>query len=315
MIKIYGLLHLNSREYSAVNVKVLSFKDQLLVYIKNALALKNSLQARNIEFTLLTNSKVAIDEQIISLQATLDVVEIPFITDVPSGVRFFSAHFKVDAFRYLATLSENYVGLCDLDMVCLNNIPLVLKNIIESSTPIFYDISDQVIPVFGHEVLVKDLSVLTGLKSEGRWAGGEMIAGPPNFFAELVKVINDIWPIYENNVHKLHHVGDEAVVSAALEIMRKNGHYISDAGSLGIVGRFWSGTVQHQQRPFSYFFNRCFILHLPSDKRFLSRIKYDAFLKQKIFLRSYSWHLIKMQPRRLLGNFSNWYRHRTKRVI
>lgn len=310
-MRVYGLLHLSPHEYSAVNVKVKSFKDQLSIYIKNSIALKKSLQTQNIEFTLLTNNKAAIDEQIISSQMILDVVEIPFITDVPPGVRFFSAHFKVDVFRYFSTLSEKYVGLFDLDMICVNKIPSGLKNIIESSTPIFYDISDQVIPVFGQDVIVKDLSLLTGLKSEGRWSGGEMIAGPPTFFAQLVKVIDSIWPTYANNVHKLHHVGDEAVVSAALEIMRTNGHYMGDAGSLGIVGRFWSGAVQHSQRNFSYF-KKCFVLHLPSDKRFLSKIKEDVLFNPKKFLRLYYWHLIKMQPRRFFGNLSILYRNRKK---
>lgn len=312
-MKIYGLLHLQSDENSAVNIKVADFRDQVYVYIGNALALKNSLRVHGINFTLLTNRKSIIDERLAMRGAKLDVVEIPFSTDVPSGLKFYSAHFKIDAFRYLARLADNYVGLCDLDMVCINSIPSGLKNIFESSIPVFYDISDQVIPVFGHEVLVQDLSLLTGLKSEGRWAGGEMIAGPPTFFAELVKVINDIWPKYVNNVHKLHHVGDEAVVSAALEIMRKNGHYISDAGSLGIVGRFWSGAAQHPQRPFKYF-NKCFILHLPSDKRFLSKIGEDIFSVPDSFLKTYSWQLIKMQPRRLLGNLLNRYRHLKRRV-
>ena len=53
--------------------------------------------------------------------------------------------------------------------------------------------------------------------------------------------------------------------------------YIADAGTLGIIGRYWSVNVLHPQKPFDYYKN-CFLLHLPADKRFLSD---SAYLRQE----------------------------------
>ena len=270
-INFYGLLHLEEGEHSAINVPVIGFCDQITLYLDCAINLSNSLRARGIEFTLLTNKKDVLEEILQSEKKNLQVKEIPFTTRVPHGTKFYSGHFKLDAFRYFSTLNEGYVGLCDLDMVCINDFPQCFSNNILQKIPMCYDISDQVIPAYGHEVIIRDLGLIEGLESEGRWSGGEFISGTPEFFLTLAKKIDNLYENYINNLEKFHHNGDEAFVSAALETMRKNGTYIADAGTLGIVGRFWSGRTLHLQKPFKYF-QHCFLLHLPADKRFLAEM-------------------------------------------
>lgn len=269
-IQVFGLLHLDENQKTAMNFSTANFREQILVYVNNAKVLSNSLALNGISYTILTNNRSLI-QNIASAndQTSLEVIEIPFSTKIPDGTQFYSAHYKLDALRYLASLSSGYYALCDLDMVCINGFPSCLNNLINSGIPLCYDISDQVIPAHGHDVIIRDLSAINGLESEGRWSGGEFISGTPEFFARLVKEIDGIYENYISNISSLHHVGDEAFTSAALECLRRSGVYIADAGTLGIVGRYWNTYVLHPQKPFDYF-KKCFLLHLPADKIFLS---------------------------------------------
>lgn len=148
---IFGLLHLAESEKTAMNVSTENFRDQILVYVNNAKALSKSLDLAGISYTLLTNNKSAIQD-ILSKEASapFDIIEISFSTVVPAGTRFYSAHFKLDAFNFLATLPDGYYALCDLDMLCINQPPTCLQNLIKNKIPMCYDISDQVIPAYGH---------------------------------------------------------------------------------------------------------------------------------------------------------------------
>lgn len=271
-IQVFGLLHLADGQSSAMNLSVNGFREQVLVYANNAKTMSKSLALNGISYTVLTNDKSTIqDIASIDNSTSLEMIEIPFSTKVPSGIRFYSAHYKLDAFKYIASLTEGYYALCDLDMVCINTIPPCLQNLIKARIPLFYDISDQVISAYGHEVIISDLSSIGEIDSEGRWAGGEFLAGPPEFFANLVKEIEGIYNNYISNISSLHHIGDEAFTSAALERLRRKGFYIADAGTIGIVGRYWNTSVLHPQKPFDYF-KSIFLLHLPADKKFLSAL-------------------------------------------
>lgn len=270
-IKIFGLLHLSENEQSATNLSIKNFQEQVSVYVNNATVFSKSLYLKGIEFSLLTNNKLLVEKcaPATSDGFSLEIIEIPFITKVPSGIRFFSAHYKIDAFRYLASLKDSYYVLCDLDVVCINEVPVCLYNIVKERIPLCYDISDQVIPVYGHDVIIRDISSINRIKSEGRWSGGEFISGDPEFFKKLVGEIDVIYDNYIANIPSLHHVGDEAVVSAAIEKLKRKGVYIADAGNIFIVGRFWNANVLHPQHQFAYYKN-CFLLHLPADKKFIS---------------------------------------------
>ena len=270
-MNVFGLLHLAEDQPSAINLSRKGSQDHASVYLNNAIVLSKTLSSHGIAYTLLTNNKSLV-EDLVSAESDgspIRVIEIPFTTDVPPGTSFYSAHFKVDALRYLASLPDGYAALCDLDMVCINAMPPCLYSLINAGIPLCYDISDQVIPRYGHDVIIRDLSVIGGLESEGRWSGGEFIAGTPEFFSRLVGEIDEVYATYISYIPSLHHVGDEAFVSAALERLRRQGVYIADVGTLGVVGRYWNTSVLHPQKPFSYF-GRCFLLHLPADKEFLS---------------------------------------------
>ncbi|HIF9190438.1 TPA: hypothetical protein ACX6PH_003445 [Photobacterium damselae] len=294
-MRFFSLLHLAENEKTAMNCKVKEFDEQILIYLNNAINLSKSLKSRGYNFTLLTNNSELL-ENIISHnnKEKIEIIEIDFISNIPKGISFYSAHYKLDAMRYISTLDDTYCFFCDLDMVCINDLPESVINIIDANIPMYYDISDQVIPAYGEKTIIKDISKVNKLHSEGRWSGGEFLSGPPCFFKELCTKCDEIFTNYTNNIDRLHHVGDEAFVSSALEILRRNGIYISDAGTLNIIGRFWSTNVLHIQKNFSFYENH-FLLHLPADKKFLSEYSdFDHKKNSNDFIFRYKKYLVKI---------------------
>lgn len=293
-LKLFGLLHCQAGERSAINFQPRDFQDQVSVYVRNAILLANSLQQQGVTFTLLTNDKVAVDSLVAREESALPTIEIPFTTVVPSGASFYSAHFKFDALRYLAGLTDAYVGLCDLDMVCINPLPASLQAVMAAGVPLRCDISEQVLPVHGRAAIARDLELLHGRASAGNWTGGGFLAGTPEFFALLSKEIDALYPAYLANIHRVHHVGDEMVTSAAIEVLRSHGVAMEDAGALGLVGIYWNAEIRHPQPPLADF-QRCFLLHLPADKRFLAeQAQYGAFTPAA-FLQRYADHCRRSQ--------------------
>jgi hypothetical protein len=280
----YSLLHLENAEKSAMNVRIASFEQQVILYLSNALTLSKSLKMYGISFKLITNNLKLINTIIKNEQHNLDIVEIEMEDYITKGLPFYSAHYKLEAYRYISSKASSYAIFCDLDIIAVNDVPLILKNYAANGTSLYYDITSQVVPVFSPEKIISDLTLLINRPSEGRWAGGEFIAGQPEFFLKLVKVIEEILPTYLANVRNLHHIGDEAYTSAALEILRIRGEYISDAGTLGIVQRFWCSHTKHKQANFNKY-KEVFLLHLPSSKKLLALAsKHDLLINNFNFL-------------------------------
>ena len=300
-VQFFGLLHLEEGQKTAMNVAPKDFDEQIQIYVNNAKLLSRTLKRAGFAFTLLTNDKKKIIEIDHAVGDTLNLEEIAFSTQVPKNISFYSAHFKLDAFRYLASLAVDYAALCDLDVVCINKMPRTLLNAIEKRTPLTYDISDQAIPAVGHDRILDDLEAMTAQKSEGRWMGGEYVSGTPAFFRELADEVSAVFPAYLKIIDKVHHVGDEAYTSAAIERLKSRGVYIADAGTLGIVGRYWNVRTLHPQKPFSYF-EQCFLLHLPADKKLLSTFAASGspFDDPAYFLKEYKKRLRSTLRSRLL---------------
>lgn len=285
-IHFYGFLHLEQREQSAVNVRAGSFRRQVAVYARNALGLSRSLRAHGFDFTLLTNNEGLIHAAAPETQSELDVATIEFSTNVPSGVRFYSGHYKLDVFRHLGTLAKDYVALVDLDMLCVNPPPVELTKAVASRTGLYYDITSQVVPAYGEESIRSQLEAILGHETQVQWSGGEFLAGPPEFFGKLADASESIFQRYlEASVGKSR-VGNEPYQNAAIHILREEGVTMADAGAAGIVGRYWNMPVNHPQPPFRAFRNR-FLLHLPVDKHILVLINRINPRSARGFLRWY----------------------------
>jgi hypothetical protein len=270
--QFYGFLHLEPREYSAVNVSVGSFRQKIRTYLKNADLLSRSLRSHSHEFHLLTNKAQLIERFAPTIAKSLSVVEMEFSTPVPQGVRFFSSHYKLDALRFLAQTGAHYVALIDLDMLCVNETPQALLDAQSSGQALYYDITQQVVPSAGEEPLRHQLEEILGRPVSLAWSGGEFLAGPPTFFAALTSAIEEIYDRYLEVSIGRYRVGNEPYQNAALEILRAQGWDIHDAGAMGIVGRYWNMPVKHVQPHFSAFHDT-FLLHLPVDKHVLSLIR------------------------------------------
>ena len=295
--RAYGLLHLcEKNRVNGEYVKATDFNDEINVYLNCAITLSNSLRLKNVEFTLLTNSKFEL-ERVKPIGTALQIEEIPFSTVVPDGTPFYAAHRRLDVFRYFSGLAESYVACCDLDMMCLNDFPNCLSHIIREGIPLCYDISDHVISAGWRELAIRDLQLIHNCESEGRWYGGEFIAGPPVFFRTLTRECERIYGNYIKNIGHFNFRTDEPMRSAALEMIRKGGAYVADAGPLGIVGRFWNCKTRHPQRSLEYF-QQGSLLHLPADKRFLAGLSREPTLTSCEFLGKYKAHLHKSKPKK-----------------
>jgi hypothetical protein len=292
---LYGMLYLAENQSSSImDIYADTYEQKKKFYLKSAINLARSLQKRKIDFVLLTNSKAEIQASLQQLQYQheLTVEEVNFQLYVPDGLFYYSTHFKLDVFRYFASLDQHsYVGLIDLDIVAVNDLPTCFENLIKAKIPICYDVSDQLIPAFSHRVILQDMQKLAPDICEGRWCGGELIAGTPSFFQTLSVECNGIYEQYLQKVDELFHKGDEMITSVALERIRRRGIYIADAGTLGIIGRFFSvPTIRHPQKSFKYFEN-CFLLHLPVDKDFLAKLNPEQVEDRHQFLKHYKSYL------------------------
>lgn len=292
MLTVFGLLYIaNSRE-KIINLEESKQSQSIEIYIKNAILLNNSLVKNNLKFILLTNNREYINNLLDKINQTMEVKEIDFTLNVPLNIIFYSAHFKIDAFNYISKQNLEYALFCDLDMVCINPLDEPFINLINTQTPICYDITDQIHPAFGSHKVIKDILNISCQVNEGRWFGGEFLGGNSNFFRQIYETILQIYPNYIKNINSMLHIGDEALTSSAILILQKKGIYIADVGILGIVGRYWSVATLHEQKSWKYFKNAIFI-HLPADKTFLADSSLCEDYSNNEFIARYSKRVYK----------------------
>jgi len=284
-MELFTLIHVSRNEQSIHNNFVTILKSQISIYLSCARQLAASLSNQGIRLHVITNE----EEYLRNLMPDYPypIIELSFKSEVPSGIRFFSAHFKLEVITYLSTLNNDYVGLIDSDVVCVNEIPYSLKTAIDKRIALYYDITNQVGPAYGLKNIIENKEKLLAERSIGLWAGGEFISGPPSFFKKLDKEIHQIKDNYFKNIKLFHHQGDEMITSIAIEKLKRT-EPILDAGALMIIGRYWSVKPKHHQNSINAYSNH-FLLHLPSDKRFLIKKKQQS---QHEFFKEYKRYLI-----------------------
>jgi len=269
-IKFYTLLYIDSENQSlSHNGLVDNFHKQIETFVKCCVTLNKSLLFfANSEMTVITNNKPYIK----NISTDLKCLEIDFNFKIPKDIGFFSAHHKIDVFKYLSQLDPSqYSVLIDCDILCVNKIPQNLVNCINKNIPVYYDITDQVYPRYGRNIITRDKEVLmSGEASNGLWAGGEFMGGDNIFFGLLSDQIDLIKKDYLDNYKSLHHQGDEILVSVAIEKIM-NQMYICNAGSFGGIRRYWSDQIWRSQYNLNCYKDD-FLLHLPADKKFIAEL-------------------------------------------
>lgn len=271
-LNAYGLLYVDPKHNRHANIH--GRRNSIDVYLLCAANCSRSFRRSGVRFKLVTNNGALLTERLRRLDITdLEILEHEFTLPVPTGIPFFSAHFKLELYGAFGSGDYGeYLALIDIDTLLLRRLPT-------SSDLAAYDISDQVFPRYGRETVIRDLEILAGKPlAGGRWHGGEFVMGSAAQFAELATLIDFCWPRYIENIGAVHHLGDEMVLSAALNLYATE-HTLVDYGAQGNVTRWWSSRTFNKQAPFSRAVSTA-LLHLPADKLFISRFNLDQFASQ-----------------------------------
>lgn len=276
-IKAFGLLHVEPAAKSAENLSnAIHFEAAISIYCSCALTLCRSLKSIGIDFALATNSPDVVRKFLGDLSGEIEVIEIPFEADFPHDLRFFSAHYIFDLMKFISGQTLDYGIILDLDMVATGTFPEAFAAAVDQRLPLVYEISreragDPAVMQKLVEQNKSDLSFFTDVPGDPIWYGGEFLAGPPEFFGEIVNCVGALLPKYSEVRSNLHHQGDETLTTVALTILSQKGIDYVDAGRAKIVRRFWSSIGPHEQKPLGKRADNMF-LHLPGDKEFLASI-------------------------------------------
>lgn len=281
--KVYGMFYAPENNEAHVNLHV---KDPITVYVQNAVTMALSAVAAGMDFKLVTNDpdRLARIAQDVPGNEALVLQHYDFKLEVPRGINFQSAHYKLELLQAFGTGAfGEYCAMVDIDAVLLR--PLILP---EPDAIYFYDISDQ---HFGPAVPPKaraDLNlVAAGVISNPRWFGGEFKAGPAHLFKALGEEIADMWPRYQDVARQMYHTGEEMVLSAAVNRMIQKGLPVRDAGKEKMVARWWSLRTRNRIGSWDDA-SESALFHLPACKGFLAR-EADDFETGRFLTDHRSW--------------------------
>jgi len=243
MIVFGTLLWIDEKNHSAPNNK----NKTIASYFRQINLLAKTLRLTEaVDLHVFTNSPEKIAFWFASKKQRPPVlVQIHSDLVIPDGTAFYSAHHKLDALRAASQLLSNEADrfvLLDTDVVALNGLTLAQKELLNSSDLVVYDISDQVFPAYGQDVIARDLNrIANAVLNNARWFGGEFIAGSRSALRKLVHQCDECLPRYFSALPELHHKGDEMFVSAALNILReKTKLKIVIQNPFKLISRHWS---------------------------------------------------------------------------
>jgi hypothetical protein len=295
-IHFIGLLYINPDQEQSVNIKDPTV-NPIDVYLGCAALCASSAKAAGHRFSLVTNERALVLHRLANAGfRDVSVISFNFRWDVPKNVPFYSAHFKLELIEAIATGQfGDQVGLIDIDTVFIN--PLRDWGDALNGSLKVYDISDQIFPHFGFDLVRHDLERVSACSLDNpRWYGGEFFVGDKAGFGRLNELIAPCWERYKRDVGAFHHTGDEMIMSAALNLAVQKGLRVVDVGPLREVARWWSWRTGFRQRSFDEV-KISSILHLPADKEFLATqarhsydpasflVSYERYARPRLFVR------------------------------
>lgn len=304
-IKLYSMLYVHDNNKKNINLKKDSEKS-LDVYINCGRLIAKSLKDSCVSYAIITNEVDLISARVEALGGGVEVLNGDFYRKVPADVNFYSAHYKLDVIKSFGegNFGEN-IGLIDLDMVVLNSDKLEESLCNVESGLLVYDITEQVEPSVGRLTIIESLEKLGCIiDNKLNWYGGEFIYGNKELFSRLSKKIEKYWEKYKNCYRELHHVGDEMVVTAALIDLKQEKVKLIDIGKSSeiatkpLIARWWSSRTLGRQTTLSEATSAS-ILHLPSDKQFLSNMSNQDFDVGKFNRKYKNYMIVKIIPRHI----------------
>jgi hypothetical protein len=286
--KVYGLLYVDQAEQNNLDLPRGSALD---IYLRCAVTCAKSAAAAGEDYTLITNAPEQIGRLLARLPyPELQLNEIAFDLQTPKGIRYYHSHFKIAVIDAMASgVFGEQPTLIDLDTV----VQRAFSSRLAGLDLVAYDITAKA----AH--CLHDLALMLGNGAGGWWAGGELIGGSPAGLKRLAAGVHALLPQYFARIDRFIHVGDETVVSAAMNVMSRAGAAIADAGKLGLIARWHSSRTFIPQQTFAQIAGAA-ILHLPADKLFLARFADRPFALDE-FRAQYHAHLRrKLLPRHML---------------
>lgn len=302
-LTLFSLLFVSHDNRNHVNLSKTE-KDPVEIYLRCAITLYRSCKHRGLRFFLITNKSDFIYKKLEEIgDGQVPMYEIEFDRDVPEGIRFYEAHFKLDVVKALGTgRFGNLVGLVDSDVIVLRNLSVP---VVDGDWLCGYILDDHTTSVAYADLQQSGLDEGAG----SNWFGGELIFGTSQAFSKLAQEIDRLWPVYKSHLAQISHVGDEPIVSAALNNLREKG-FISlfDAAQASprIITRWWSARTLGRQARFREVQDSV-ILHLPSDKPFLAKLSSEDIETPK-FLRLYKAYARRKSLVRYFANLADFIR-------
>jgi hypothetical protein len=299
MINFYGLMYFSSRDLNP-NLSIKFIHNKNKIFCKNAENLSNSLTKQGLKFTLLTNNKIKCHNY---LDSKIDVVEIKFNNLLKYPIKYNSAHYKIDVLKYLSE-KQTMSCLIDLDVVAINKIPNFFIRCKKNKINMLYDLHPK---KKYHNRILNSLHICNKSNNNvgKHWYGGEFIFATPKFFLQIYnEIIDKIYVNYIKNYDGLYHVGDEMLLNAAIQNLGKKISFI-DISKKKIIVRYWSINTIEKQKNIQKFLN-FFLLHLPADKKYLSKINI-LLLDYKEFKKFYLYYLNSV-TKKIYNNLQFLYR-------
>jgi len=292
--RFYSLLYID--EVNNINTNLRGSIDPIDVYVSCASLCSKTFGAAGAVFCVITNDESHVRRRLDVLQLhNVSIVSHVFRRSVPQNIPFYSAHFKLDIFEAFGHgVFGERIGLVDLDTVLFKRLPTTDQLAV-------YDISDQIFAVYDRRRIVSDMEMISGRHlPNARWYGGEFVMGSAATFRLASEYIELYWPNYIKNASTLSHIGDEIIVSSALNAACADGALINDYGEVGLVARWWTARTMHRQAAFDAV-EAAALLHLPADKLFLAKEARYQFDPQGFLSRFRRHALKKIIPRVVVG--------------
>lgn len=196
----------------------------------------------------------------------VEIVEVEPRSVPIASVRFRGAFFKLDAISYIAKRGSEFNIMLDNDAIFTKR-DETLDFFIARRCNLAYSISKPGYifesKAYLHEMFGKLTDEEAPVNCE--WVGGEFVAGTPNYFADIdrlvKKSIDNYWKIHST----FHHIGDEVLLSCAISTIwsRDTGNVILNPH---VIHRYWTrGVVGYGQLHYTLL-SEIPILHLPDQK-------------------------------------------------
>ena len=284
-IRFFGLLHFKRNENKRLNFNSINDDQKALVYLKNAILLDKQLKFYGHYLILITNDERYLKRLLKNLNYEMELKSINFRTQVPKDTHFYSCHFRVDIFKYFSKLKKIYSLLLDLDILVLND-PKKILYCNKKNISLLNDITQNVTPAYGKDIILKKLKILNSNIKKVRWYGGDFFAGNNIFYKILHQKTKFYQKKFVKNISKLTDQTDELFISASIYDLKKNNSLkINNGNKSSIFSRYWNTNVLHSQKKIDYYKKFTF-LHIPADKIFLSRC-YDVFKNKQSYKYEY----------------------------